>query len=179
MAAILQMTFWNARGLSVHAPSQRETTLYSNVVSHWLDPYTELSLNVVLNWNIWTSINISLKCVYIWHLLASPSHSDFLHTTFSDSQVLASMGIDKLRPSFNTVNSLHNTHKRYSKCHLRGPVIHFRRDCCLSTNITKAGYCRETSNNTALLFCSSILYCLKLCILGFFVCFENTPSTLA
>ena len=45
----LQSFHRSHRGYFVHAPSQSETTLYHNVVSHWLGACTKLSLNKVDN----------------------------------------------------------------------------------------------------------------------------------
>ena len=46
----------------VHAPSQWETTLHYNVVSHWLDPFTK--------WSLQTQINLNKNRVHsFWNIL--------------------------------------------------------------------------------------------------------------
>ena len=71
----LNVFIW-VRDLSVHAPSQWETTLHCNVISHWLCAYTKWSLWVyyrnnppdplkyVIEYNVW--LNIFLKKLNIF-----------------------------------------------------------------------------------------------------------------
>ena len=57
------------KGHFVYAPSQWETTLYCNVVSHWLGAYTKLFLDVY--WNI------LIFCIHLTHI--SPRMTVSLH----------------------------------------------------------------------------------------------------
>ena len=63
------------RGHFVHAPSQWETTLHRNVVSHWLGACTKLSLQQVgvRHQSLWQYVNnviteslVSLAYIYVW-----------------------------------------------------------------------------------------------------------------
>ena len=95
------------RDLFVHAPSQWETTLQCNVVSHWLGSFTKWTLHIIWNKTIfiqenvlWTAISEMLANLKCWPIGSRTNDYVKTRSHFDCIIHLAPSGAGRTAPSF-------------------------------------------------------------------------------